>query len=428
MVLAFFGLPACARAHVVPNDAKFQIFIKPEGNKLRMVVRGPLEAMVDLVYPTRGRSDEFLDLEKSDFVLRELTALWIADNFQVYEGDRQLPYPQIVEVRASLPYDASYTNYDQALAHVTGPKLTNSVDFVWNQGLLDALLEFPIDSDQSRFSVRSKLSTLALRTITSMKFLPPGGGERAFEFTGDQGLIHLDPTWAQSVSRFWQTGLREILSGADYLLFLLVLAVPITKIRGIVPVAAAFIVAEAIALSPSANFIPDTLWFQPLVSLVIAIGVLYMAIENGLGVGAKRRWILAFAFGLALGLRFSFSLVQSLQFAGTHPVASLAAFSVGLDVAQVVLLGLFVPALRFLFRFATERGGAFVVSLMAGDIAWHRMLERGDALWQYQFQVPSNTPALLLTVVTWALNLVIALAVFWLLLMVFRRYRPPQQV
>ena len=211
--------------------------------RLRVVVRGPLEAMVDIVYPTRGASDEFLDLDRADFALRELTGLWIADNLEVREGDRVLAYPQIVEVRASLPYDASFSSYEQAFGHVTGPRLTNSVDFVWNQGLLDALLEYTIESDQARFSLPSKLSTLALKTTTTLSFLPPDGSTHAFEFTGNPGLIHLDPTWIQAVARFSRTGFFETLGGADYWLFLFVLAIPLSAFSALVPIAASFIAA-----------------------------------------------------------------------------------------------------------------------------------------------------------------------------------------
>jgi hypothetical protein len=423
ILLVLFGLPACARAHVVPNEAKFQVFLKPEGRRLRVLVRGPLEAMVDLVYPTRGLSGEFLDLDRADFVLRELTGLWMADKLAVYEGDRQLAYPQIVEVRASLPYDASFGSYDQALAHVTGPRLTNSVDFVWNQGLLDALLEYPIESDQALYSIRSKLSTLALKTTTTLRFVPPDGSAHPFEFTGDPGLIHLDPTWAQVVGRFASTGFLEVLGGADYWLFLFVLAIPLGRLRGLVPIAASFIIGEAITLSPSGSLIPDSLWFQPFVGLLIAVAILFMAIENGLGAGVKRRWIMAFAFGLVVGFLFSFALEPSLQYAGTHRLTSLTSFSLGLDVAQVLVLALCIPAVQLLFRLVTARAGTFLLSLMAGDIAWHRMLERGALLWQYQFAWPALTPAVILTGVTWTMNVVIAVAVFWLLLATLRRFR-----
>jgi HupE/UreJ protein len=416
------GLPSCARAHTIPNDAKIQTFLKPDGQRLRVLVRVPLETMVDIEYPTRGASGEFVDLDHAERSLRELAGLWIADNIESYEGGRQLPYPQIVDVRASLAFDGSFASYEQALAHVTGPRLTNSVDFVWNQGLLDVLLEYPIQSDRSQFSVHSKLSTLALRTTTSLQFLVPDGGTRAFEFMGDPGLIMLDPTRYQTAARFIRTGFLEILGGVDYWLFLLVLVMPLRRPGALVPVAIAFAVAQAITLSPSSIFAPDALWFQPLIGTLIAISIVYMAIENGLGTGQTRRWMMAFGFGLVLGFDFSFALRQTLQFAGTHPLTSLASFGAGVDLGQLLLLVVLVPAVQLLFRLVTERAGTFVVSLMAGDVAWHWTRDRADLLRRYQFQWPAMTPALMLKVVGWATDLVIAAAVFWLLLTAIRRF------
>jgi hypothetical protein len=420
--LVMVALPVCARAHVIPNDAKIVAFLKPEGPRLRFIVRVPLEAMVDLSYPTRGSSD-LLDLDRADAVLRELAALWISNNIQAYEDGRPLPRPEVVEVRASLAFDGSFASYDQALRHVTGPRLTNSVDFVWNQGLLDVLLESPIESAGSRFSVRSTLSHLALRTTTTLRSLAPGG-TRTFEFMGDPGLIVLDPAREQTATRFARLGFFEILGGADYWLFLFVLGMPLGGWRALVPVAMAFTLAEAVTLNPYSRFAPDALWFQPLVGLLIAIAVVYMAVENGLGIGAARRWMIAFGFGLVLGFRFSLVIRDSLQFAGSHALTSLVSFAAAADVAQLLVLVVLIPAQWVVFRFATERGGRIVMSLLAGDVGWHAARARGELLSQYQFQGPAVTTSLALTVVTWLTNVVIAAAVFWMLFIVIRRYAP----
>ena len=245
-----------------------------------------------------------------------------------------LPAPRIVDVRASLAFDGSFASYDQALAHVQGPRLTNSVDFIWNQGLLDVLLEYPIQSDRSQFSIYSKLSSLALSTTTSLRFLPPDGTMHTFEFTGNPDLIRLDPTWYQVAARFVKTGFHRILYGQDYWLFLLALAIPLRRWRALIPVVTAFAVAEAITLSPSSNLSLDTLWFQPLIGLLIASSIIYMAIENAMGTGISRRWMIAFGFGLLLGFHFSFGLRPALQFAGAHAMTSLLAFGAGVAAGQ----------------------------------------------------------------------------------------------
>ena len=420
--LAIVGLPSCARAHVIPNDARIQAFVKPGGQQLRLLVRVPLEAMVDLNYPTRGSAGEFLDLDRADRVLRELAALWIGNNIDVYEEGRLLPSPKVVEVRASLAFDGSFASYEQALQHITGPRLTNSVDFVWNQGLLDVLLESPIASDRSRYAIHSKLSTLALRTTTTLHLLTPDADTRAFEFLGDPGVITLDPTWYQTAWRFIKTGFLEIVGNPDYWLFLFVLAFPLRRVGALIPVAVSFAVAEAISLNPSSGFAPDSLWFQPLIGVAFAAVILYMAIENGMRVGAAHRWMLAFGAGLVLGFQFSLAVRDTMQFAGTHPVISMIAFAAGADIGQLLLLLLFLPAVQWLLRIATEPVATFVLALMAGDIAWHWLGTRLDALGQYQFLWPAITPTLMLVIVRWMTELVIVVAAFWLLFTAIRRF------
>jgi hypothetical protein len=413
------GLPACARAHVIPNDAKIEMILKPEGQRLRLLVRVPLQTMVDLEYPTRGTTQDFVDLERADRVLNDAAGLWLVHNLEAFENSRPLPSPRVVDFRASLAFDGSFGSYEQALAHVQGPRLTNSVDFIWNQGLLDVFFEYPIQSDRSQFSIQSKLSSLALNTTTSLRFLPPDGTTHTFEFTGNPGLIRLDPAWYQAAARFIETGFRRILYGQDYWLFLLALAIPLRRFRALVPVAMAFAVAEAITLNPSSNLAPDTEWFQPLIGVLIAISIIYMAIENAMGAGLSRRWMLAFGFGLLLGFHFSFGLRPALQFAGAHAMTSLVAFGAGVAAGQILVLLILVPAVYVLARLLSERAATFLLSLVAGHIAWHWMVDRGALLSRYPLQSPANIPAL--TLVNWAMGVIIALAAFWVLWMTVGR-------
>ena len=73
-----------------------------------------------------------------------------------------------------------------------------------------------------------------------------------------------------------------------------------------------------------------------------------MALENIVG-GATvhRRWMIAFGFGLVHGFGFSFALRETLQFAGSHLLTSLLAFNIGVELGQLLVLALLVPALEF---------------------------------------------------------------------------------
>ena len=103
----------------------------------------------------------------------------------LYEADRQLPVGRIIRTRVELPADRSFESWDRALAGMSRPRLANNTELFWQQGLLDVELEYPITSERSRFSIEPALARLGIRTMTVLRFLPPGSGERIFQYTGD---------------------------------------------------------------------------------------------------------------------------------------------------------------------------------------------------------------------------------------------------
>ena len=171
-VAAAFGLvlvlSSRAAAHDIPNDVTVRAFLRPEGQRLRLVVRAPLGAMRDVEFPRRGA---FLDLARVDPSLRSAALLWIADGIALYEGGARLPNPRVVETRVSLESDRSFASYEEALAHVTGPRLPDDTLLPWNQGMLDVSFEYPIQSERSEFSIRAELARLGLRARSSSAIL-----------------------------------------------------------------------------------------------------------------------------------------------------------------------------------------------------------------------------------------------------------------
>ena len=411
-----------AAAHDVPNDVQMQAFVKPDGQRLQLLVRVPLLAMREVDVPRRGIG--ILDLPRADAALSNAARLWIADNVELYEGDVRLEYPRVVEVRASLPSDKSFVSYETALAHVMGPRLPDNTELYWNQGLLDALLEYPIRSDNSEFSIHPKLERLGLRTVTVLRFLPPNGAVRAFEFLGDPGLVRLDPRWYQAALRFVQAGFFHILDGTDHLLFLFCLVIPFRRLRALIPIVTAFTVAHSITLIASAYDLgPDSLWFPPLIETLIAVSILYMALENIAGVSnVQRRWMIAFGFGLVHGFGFSFALRQTLQFAGSHLLTSLLSFNIGVELGQLLVLVLLIPVLELLFRYVVvERMGTIILSALVAHTAWHWMTERAERLRQFQLQWPALNAALLVSILRWLMLVVAFASLLWFVSLLRRR-------
>lgn len=416
-VLAALFVVGAARpvaAHDIPSDATVQIFFKPSGDHLNILVRVPMNTMRDVEFPERENG--YLDFDQVDPLLREGASLCISDFIDVYENDVALPKPRIVATHLSLESDGSFLTYDQALAHVNGPKLTNQTAVFWDQLMLDTLFEYPIQSDQSRFSIHPGLDRLAARVVIGLRFLPPGGAVRAFEFLGDPGLVRLDPRWFQAAGQFVKLGFFHILDGTDHMLFLFCLVIPFRRFRELIPVITAFTVAHSITLIASAyNLAPNALWFPPLIETLIAMSIVYMALENIVG-GAtvQRRWAITFGFGLVHGFGFSFALRQTMQFAGSHLLASLLSFNVGVELGQLFVLALMIPALELLFRYVVaERMGTIILSAIVAHTAWHWMIDRYAVLRQYRFQWPALDAAPLAKDLRLLMLIVIAAGLVW---------------
>ena len=415
-----------AAGHEIPDDVKLNVFLKPSGDRLVLLIRAPLAAMKQAELPTRGPG--YLDLSRAEEALRGATKLYLTDNIAVYENDAPLPAPRVVQARVSLPSDKSFTSYEQALAHVEGPRLPDDMQLYWNQQLLDVLLEYPIKSDRSQFAIQFGVDRLGRNVTTVLRFLPPGGATRALEFHGDPGVIRLDPRWHQAALSFVASGFWHILGGTDHLLFLACLVIPFRRLRPLVIIVTSFTVAHSITLIASAfGFVPDALWFPPLIETLIAVTIVYMAIENivcaavGGETAMSRRWIIAFAFGLVHGFGFSFALRETLQFAGDHLLASLLAFNVGVEIGQLAVLFVLIPALGLFFRHVVpERLGTIVLSAIVAHTAWHWMIERGEQL--AKFPLPKLDAAFIASAMRGLMAALILAAGVWLVSGLLRRW------
>jgi hypothetical protein len=395
------AIASSAFAHDIPTDVRINAFFKPAGDRLMLVLRVPLAAMIEVDYPTRGPG--YLDLARADSALHAAVKVYLTDNITIYENGVTLPIPRIANVLVSLPSDRSFASYDEALAHVQGTPLANDLELYWNQQLLDVLLEYPIRSDRSNFAIHPRVDRFGINVSTALRFLPPGGAVRAFEFHGDPGVVYLDPRWHQAALRFVASGFWHILEGTDHLLFILCLVIPFRRLRPLVIIVTSFTVAHSISLIASAfGFVPDALWFPPLIETLIAATIFYVALENivhaalanNIDIAISRRWMVAFAFGLVHGFGFSFALRDSFQFAGNHLITALLGFNLGVEIGQIAVLIVLIPILNLLFRYVVpEWLGIIMLSTIVAHTAWHWMLERGGQL--AKFPLPRIDVALL---------------------------------
>jgi hypothetical protein len=85
LILTACALPATAAAHDIPRDVTVQAFARPEGQRLRLLIRVPLKAIMDVEFPRRP--GDYVDLARVEPSLRDAARLWLASKIELFEDD-----------------------------------------------------------------------------------------------------------------------------------------------------------------------------------------------------------------------------------------------------------------------------------------------------------------------------------------------------
>jgi hypothetical protein len=390
-------------AHNVPPDVIVRVMARADDAQVRFIVRVPLKSLRDVSIPT-------------ETAVQVAARAWIGQAVRVLADGRDLGAPHVAVVRMARPGAAPWNSWESALAAVTLASTDGWPAVMPDRADVDILLEWSLTGPATRLSYDAAFEQLGRTTQTVFQYAEQDGSFRVLTYGGNPGRVDLQPTWFAAARRFVVSGLEHILLGIDHLLFLMCLVIPFRQLRSLIVIVTAFTVAHSVTLSAAAlGWTPTGEWFPPLVETVIAASIVWMAVENALGkTSLTRRWMLTAAFGLVHGFGFAFALGELLQFGGDHVAVSLAAFNVGVELGQLLVVVLLVPALWGVFRLVGERPATLVLCLIVGHQAWHWMTERGaDAL----LHVPPLTSDALWT---WSVRL---LVVLWLAagLWLFRR-------
>lgn len=377
LLLPMLCLPLAA--HEVPAAVEVNIWLRPQAERLDLLLRLPLRALRDIPFPELPNGE--LDTARLAPALPPAIKTNLLDALALKANGQSVSPYRIEHVQLSLPSDRSFEDFSAALAHTASA--LNTEPLRWDQAFLDVHATTAIPGENVNLSLSSRLHHLATTVSTSLRVLFPNGTTRPYHWTEDPGPVELDPSALQAAANFIKLGFAHILEGTDHILFVLCLIIPLQSFRQLLWVVTAFTVAHSITLSAAAyGWAPNALWFHPLVETMIAVSILYMALEN-ICRAPQFRWPLAFAFGLIHGFGFSFALSESMQFAGSHLLLSLLSFNFGVEFGQLVILAIAAPLLRR----AHSRTLSIVLSAIIAHTAWHWLLERWEKL--KQFPVPA---------------------------------------
>jgi HupE / UreJ protein len=409
ILCATFGSVA-AGAHELPLDRMINGFVKIDPHEAHLVIRVPLDLLRGVPLPLAGYhyniSASRPGVETALKALASLVEIW-EDNVRLV--------PSSDAGRLAPLADRSFESFDGAVVHLAAPADSDAkIDF--ELGYLDAHFIYPISSPKSVFSIETRFAAdLGNYIKLTIRFIPLGETGRAILITGWSDRVPLDPAWYQAAAGFVALGIGHILSGIDHMLFLLCLIIPLRRVKELIPVVTAFTVGHSITLIGTAyNLAPVGPWFPPFVEAAIAASIVYMALENIIGANLRRRWIISGLFGLVHGFGFADVLREQLQFSGSHLLLSLLSFNVGIEIGQLIVLCLYVPALALILRGKMSgRMGVMVTSAIVGLIAWHWMVERGEILWQTPW--PPLTMEAIFSLARWVFAILLAVGAAQLL-------------
>jgi hypothetical protein len=184
---------------------------------------------------------------------------------------------------------------------------------------------------RSRHACKWLLCTLALSSVASRVHAHAPGIDKELP----------------ALSAYLRLGVEHILGGVDHLLFLLgLIALPGT-LRALLWAVSAFTLAHSLSLALAIFGVvaPPSIWVETLIALSIA----YVGGENLLRRDASARWRLTFLFGFVHGFGFAGAL-REIGVPQDRAPAALALFNGGVELGQLAVLALLVPALAWLRR------------------------------------------------------------------------------
>ena len=198
-----------------------------------------------------------------------------------------------------------------------------------------------------------------------------------------QALALVNGGWWQTLRQYAIDGIWHIWIGYDHILFLLSLLLPAVLIRRnndwepaqtlsrsaieTLKVVTAFTLAHSVTLSLAALQIISLP--SRLIESVIAASVVLAALNNLRGTVDKRRWVMAFVFGLIHGFGFA-SVLADLGLPQNALVFALIGFNGGVELGQLAIVAVFLPLAFWMratpfYRKGVMTGGSLIVALLA---------------------------------------------------------------
>lgn len=173
-----------------------------------------------------------------------------------------------------------------------------------------------------------------------------GDKQNSMTFTYDIREAELgELSLLQAMKQYLWLGMEHLFTGIDHILFLLALLFGARSIKQILIVVTSFTVAHSITLFLSCLQI--IVLPSRLVESIIALSIVYVAIQNLVLKKSRHNAWLAFGFGLVHGMGFAGTLSEMRLDIGQF-IPSLLTFNAGIELGQLIIVLIMFPTLFYM--------------------------------------------------------------------------------
>ena len=179
------------------------------------------------------------------------------------------------------------------------------------------------------------------------------------------------PGWLNTMLEYVQLGMKHIWTGYDHLVFVLALVILKQRLVNYIKILTAFTLGHSVTIAIAALDIISIP--ASIVEPLIALSIVYVAVENIWIKKLQWRWLLALSFGLLHGFGFAQVLQGSL---GERYILSLFSFNLGVEIGQIAVLVVLLPLLILASRRKWYRQAAYSLSGVIAFIGVYWLIER----------------------------------------------------
>lgn len=399
-LVAVLSLAVPAEAHFVQGTKLRTILLAPHGEALIAYVRTPLPLVFSDVVTTAQATERPLE---TPFLYHEQTGAGgryrlsieaVTTDKPAFEerlrkalawsqGGLEVPaYLTGFRVYARMPTGAFDTPW-AAQAAIAGT--STGLDPVFGQAYVDYAVTLSPAEVAGALQLRSAYPSLPTPDgVTIDNHIIDARGDAPASYTRPGQLEEsatLDGSLWRTISEFVWQGVLHIIEGLDHVFLVVCLALGIGARTRLLWIVTAFTLGHSVTLI--ATFLgatPSWPWFIPAVEAAIAATVLYTAIAAFMG--RMDSVLLIAGIGLLHGLGFSFVLGDILGRDTPNLVPALAAFNVGIEIGQLMIITATLLVVAAITRLSATATHAMRTAALAGIAlisAWW-MIERSAAL------------------------------------------------